>query len=60
MNINYDIDDNGRIYSSADGYTDWDISKQEGVEGWVMFAVTDFPLLPLLDHMLLHMRNYSY
>ena len=21
------------VYSSADGYTDWDISKQEGVEG---------------------------
>ena len=48
------------VNSSADDYTDWDISKQEGVEGWVMFAVTDFPLLPLLDHMLLHMRNYSY
>ena len=21
------------VYSSADSYTDWDISKQEGVEG---------------------------
>ena len=24
------------VYSSADDYMDWDISKQEGVEGWVM------------------------
>ena len=24
------------VYNSADDYTDWDISKQEGVEGWVM------------------------
>ena len=60
MNINYDIDDNGRIYSSADGYTDWDISKQEGVEGWVMFAVTHSPPLPLLNHVLLRMHHYSY
>ena len=48
------------VHSSADDYTDWDISKQEGVEEWVMFAVTDSPPLPLLDHVLLHMCNYSY
>ena len=60
MNINYDINDNGRIYSTADGYMDWDISKPEGVEGWVMFAVTDSPPLLLLNHMLLCMRHYSY
>ena len=24
------------VYSSADDYTYWDISKQDGVEGWVM------------------------
>ena len=28
------------VHSSVDDYMDWDISKQEGVEGWVMFAVT--------------------
>ena len=60
MNINYDINDNGRIYSTADGYTDWDISKPEGVEGWVLFAVTDSPPLLLLNHVLLRMRHYSY
>ena len=48
------------VYSSADGYTDWDISKQKGVEGWVMFAVTHSPPLPLLNHVLLRMRHYSY
>ena len=48
------------VHSSADDYTDWDISKQEGVEGWVKFAITDSPLRPLLDHVLLHMLNYSY
>ena len=44
------------VYNSADNYTDWDISKQEGVEGWVMFA----PPLPLLEHVLLCMHHYSY
>ena len=48
------------VYSSADDYMDWDISKQEGVEGWVIFAVTDSPPQPLLDHVLLLTRNYSY
>ena len=48
------------VCSSADDYTDWDNSKQLGVEGWVMFAVTHSPLLPLLDHVLLCMHNYSY
>ena len=59
MNINCDINNNG-VYSSADDYKDWDLSKQEGVEGCVMFAVTHSPPLPLLDHMLLRMCNYSY
>ena len=40
------------VYSSANDYTNWDISKQEGVEGWVMFVVTHSPPLPLLDHAL--------
>ena len=48
------------VYSCADGYTDWDIRKQEGVEGWVMFAVTHSSPLPLLNHVLLRMRHYSY
>ena len=48
------------VYSSANDYMDWDISKQEGMEGWVMFAVTHSPPLPLLDHVLLHMDHYSY
>ena len=48
------------VYGSADGYTDWDTSKQEGVEGWVMFAVTHSPPLPLLNHVLLRMHHYSY
>ena len=51
------------VSSSADDYTDWDIrdiSKREGVERWVMFAVTHSPPLPLLDHVLLRMRHYSY
>ena len=48
------------VYSSADGYTDWDISKQGGVEGWVMFAATHSPPLLLLNHMLLRMHHYSY
>ena len=47
------------VYSSADDHMDWDNSKQEGVEGWVMFAVTHSPSLLPLDHVLLCMRNYS-
>ena len=48
------------VHSSANDYTDWNISKQKGVEGWVMFAVTHSPPLPLTDHVLLCMRHYSY
>ena len=33
------------VHSSADDYTDWDISKQEGVERWVMFA-DELPEMP--------------
>ena len=47
------------VHSSEEDYIDWDISKQEGVEGQVMFAVMDSSPLPLLDHMLLCIRNYS-
>ena len=47
-------------YSSADDYTDWDICKQQGVEGWVMFAVAHSTPLPLLDHVLLRMLHFSY
>ena len=52
--------DNREVYNSAEGYMGWDIRNQEGVEGWVMFSVTCYPPLLLLDHMLLRMHHYSY